>query len=617
MDHIQMNTDKMNNLPGLEVSGFLKQISHELRTPMNTIVGSTELISREDISQRVRDSLVDIRQAADRLVLLTDDLIDIIRISSGELEIRNEEYCVEDFIVSLRSEIERRAVQKGLKSEINIDENIPYRMFGDSERVLQMLEKLVINAIEFTKAGTVRFDAKLLPGTDGNVFIRFDVTDNGSGVLDEGIVSVLSGREMNAEAGMRSVEGAALGVFLTKYIAGRMGGKLTAKARKDEGCTFTLLIRQGTVGAATLGDHISEESATEEISLPFTAEAARVLIVEDNLINARIEHAILHNYLINADITDNGADAVKLVRKIRYDMVLMDYMMPDMDGADTTRAIRALTGEDPERAAYYENLPIVAFTANTAKESMDELLAAGMNDFLSKPVDISELERVLREKLPAECICYACNPDGEGKSLSVLDSLGLNTRAALMNFSNDEEEYKNVLITTCRSSDTKGKMLSYYLEQHDYKNYIVVIHGILGVAQVIGADMIAAKCRELERAARQGLRDFIERETPIFSESFEKLLAAVRAVITTDEREDSKGAIDKGDLLSIIDELRGYLADYSINEVEDLFYKLAQFSYPDQTVMELIHTAEEQMLTYSYNEVIETLDKMKDRLRVG
>lgn len=602
----------------LEVSGFIKQLSHDIRTPMNTIVGSVELISREKVSDSVRESLIDIRQATESITTMTDELIDLVRIVNHELALSSDEYCFEDIVLEVRRNIERRAERKGLEYQVDIDGEIPYRMFGDAPRITKMLNKLITNAVEFTKSGKVSFSAKCMPADAGKVFLRFDITDSGSGVLSEDIVNVLNGKGATFEQGMKGVEGAAVGVFLTKCFAGKMGGKLTVKTRAGEGSTFTLLICQGTVGVATMGDHLEQAIETEK-SLPFTAEEARVLIVEDNMINARIEHAILGQYKIDADIVDNGQGAIDLVKKIHYDLVFMDLMMPDIDGIEATAAIRALARLEPKKAEYYKKLPIAAFTANTERGTADMVLSAGMNDYLSKPVNVSELERVLMAWLPRDIIVYQAEFNYETKGLKVLEEMGLNTSHALANFAGDETEYRDVLLTMCRTSDTKGKMLNYYLEQHDYKNYIVAVHGILGVAEVIGAEVLAARCKELERAAKQGLRELLERETPVFADAYEKLLSSVRNVIMSAEggqvKDASKGAIDRDDLIAIIDELKGYLDEYMLTEVEDLFYTLAQFSYPNERVMELIHEAEQHMISYDYNEVSNTLNAIVTELK--
>lgn len=594
------------------VTAFLSRLSHEIRTPMNTIVGSAELISREDVSVRVRESVHDIREAAEKLMLLTDDLVDIIRITNDEVVLKNEEYCTLDVIAEVRRNLESRVGDRPIEIKYDIDNKLPYRMYGDVGRIRQMLDRLAGNAVEFTREGIVTFSIKCLQGSGGSVFIRTDISDSGNGILSDDIMSVLGGETTNSS---HAVEGAALGVFMAKYYATKMGGRLTVKAKRGEGSTFTMLIPQKTIGMGTLEDHMDDEELGT-VNLPFSIIGARALIVEDNVTNARIEHAILHQYGIDSDICDNGRDAVELVQRVSYDIVFMDYMMPDMNGVETTQAIRELAGCSEETRQYYEKLPIIAFTANTSQGAMEMLIQAGMNDYLSKPLEISELERVLKTWLRSDKVKFAAGEylcdDYEMKSLA---ELGLNIRAALSNFNGDEKEYKDVLMSMCRSSDTKGKLLTHYLEQHDYKNYIVTIHGILGVSQAIGADMITCKCRELERAAKQGFRDMIEKETPRFAENFDRLLSQVRDIIASKESDANKGLITTEDLLTIIDELNGFLAEYKINEVEELFFTLAQFAYPNERVMELIHKAEEGMLNYDYNSVIALLEETAGLLR--
>lgn len=607
-------TNGLQNGSELEISGFVRQLSNEIRNPINTIMGSAELISHEDVSDKVRETLVDIRQAADKLRILTEDMVDIIRISNDEIEVADDEYCFEDLILELRSGIERDANARGMEYQIDIDGTIPYRLFGDAYRLKQVLTKLILNAFDFARH-KIEFTVKCMPASDGKVFIKFEIVDDGMGLLLDETVRVLCGKGASYAEGLSGLNLAAVGAFFAKYFAGRMGGKLSAKARQGESCTFTLLVCQGKVGEATLEDHYEIGRLKLEQHIPFTAPDTRVLIVQEDVANARINQGILGKYLINADFTDSCEDALRLVERIPYDLVLVDVSMPghDMDGYKFASAVRTRKAE-AEKRDYYAKLPVIGLTSTEVSAIADDAKLAGLTDCLKKPMDVAVLERILRESLPADKVIFTKEFSYEGKGLEVLDELGLNTADALANFQGDEEEYKNVLLTLCRSSDTKGKLLKYYVDQHDYKNYIVAVHGILGVAQMIGAEALANKSRELEQAAKQGLRELIERETEHFADAFDKLLSSVRNAIMTKDTVANKGAIDKEDLVTIIDELKGYLAEYQLNEVEELFFTLAQFSYPDTRVMELIHKAEEQMLSYSYNDVAATLDEIKDEL---
>ncbi len=608
-----LENSSANGLNGnVEISGFLKQLSNDMRMPLNDIVGCAEAISHESISTRARDGLLEIRLAANIMTHIAADMIDLVRIINNEIEIADDEYCFENLALDVRRTIEKEAEQKALKTIIDIDPSIPYRLFGDESRIKSMLGKLITNAIRVTESGNIVFAVKCLPAGDGKVFLKFDVSDSGDGVLEEDIVKVLGGKGATFDQGNRGVESASIGIFLTKYFAGCMGGKLSVKATPGKGCTFTLLISQRTVGVTTMGDIYEDEAEqiSSEKDIPFTAETSRVLIAQKNLEEARMNRKKFGKFMIHADITGSSKEAVNLVGRIYYDMLLIDADMPELSGFEAAKTVRALAKVGNEDETYFSKLPIIGLVDKNTGNLILEAEEAGMNECVLSPADNTRLEKILSTYLPVEKIKYASEITRDGNGLASLEALGLNIREALANFAGDEDEYKEVLLTMCRSSDTKITMLKYYLEQHDYKNYIVAIHGILGVAQVIGADEIAARSRELERAAKQGMREVIERETESFGDAFDKLLTSVRSAIMSQDKNSNKGAIDKEDLIAIINELRVYLADYQLNEVETLFFTLAQFSYPNNRVMELIHVAEEQMLSYSYNEVIATLDSV-------
>lgn len=607
--------NEQNKRNVFDVTGFLSQISHDLRVPMNTIIGSTELILHENVSKKVRESVNDIRHAAGVLTCLTEDIIDLIRINNGDFVMESTEYCSEDIVLDIRRLIESRAEETGLEYELDIDRRIPYRMIGDRRRCGEMVEKLLNNAFEFTKNGKVALTIQCLPNGDNSVFLRVNVADSGSGVMSDDIIKVMGGKTWNEELSMRAQEGAATRVFLVRALAELMGGKLTAKSVKDVGTTFTLLVPQKAVGLSTLEDHEEEATLEEKEKSAFSAPEARVLVVEDNAINGRVESGLLRRYGISADVVASGAGALELVKSIRYDLIFMDYVMPDMDGAEVTRTIRGLADQYPDDRDYYIGLPIIALTASVDNDAIAAMISSGMNDSLFKPVSPQALESVLRERLPADKIKEIGTGKIGGSGIALLDKLGLNTRLALENFGGEEEEYKNVLRTMCRSSDTKGKVLNYYLEQHDYKNYIIAIHGILGVAKVIGAEWIENKTQELEKAAKQGLRDVVEKETGILAETYDNLLTSIRAALESEKDDSTKGAIEKEDLRALLEELRGYLEQYQIDEVEELFYSLAQFSYPDHRVMELIHDAEGSMLNYDYNDVLKSVEEILDILK--
>ncbi|MBR5369310.1 MAG: hypothetical protein IK138_08575 [Lachnospiraceae bacterium] len=584
------------NISRIDVSGFLTNIGHEVRIPMNMILGSADLISHENISKKVHESVNNIRQAADMLLGNIEDIIDLIRMSTGDLTINEAEYKTEELLVEIRSNLEGRALSAGIEVDVHLDGAIPYRLIGDRERIRLMVEKLISNALALTSSGKMKFGVRIMKGGPGTCFVKFDIIDGSDRELPEEIVKIVSGVEITPGDNITTSDGNAVRVFLVKNLATMMGGKLTAISTRTGSNVLSLLIAQKTVGAGINTDYeYSEEENSEDNEL-FSAPTARILVVDGSIATDRSVISLFKKFHIDADVVDNGGQAIELCKLIKYDVVLAGSNIKDFDAVTLENSLKSLEGA--------EGLFVAAYGQQTE----------GFDDFFDPNASTAEQKEFLKKYIPAEKINIVSRMQYTGDGLEALENLGLNTKGALANFNGDEEEYKEVLLTLCRSSDSKGKLLSHYIETHDYKNYIVAMHGILGVARVIGADWLATKSRELEKAAKQGIYGIIEKETGILSEYFEKLLASIKTVLSKDTSETIMGEISKEDLISIINELRGYLDEYQLDEVEELFFTLAQFSYPDPRVMELIHSAEQHMLDYNYTEVADCLDEVSSIL---
>ncbi len=594
---------------GITVSEYLAQTEKELRVPITTIIGNVEQIAREHADAALHDDVIGIKRAADTLISLTDDLIDIVKIGNNELEIADDDYDFEDIILEIRRMIEKQASLKGIGHEIDIDNNIPCRFFGDKIRVGKMLRRLVRNAIDVTESGTVRFSASCMPGSLGSMFLRFDVSDSGSGELDEDVAATLAGKTSRSD-----ISSAATSVFIIKYIAGRMGGKFTARAKKGEGCIFTLLIAQKPVGLATFKDRIleSETGDAGEQHL-FVGKKVRALIAGESKDVAMLGQQSIYKYRIGSDITDDPDETLMLLTRIRYDAVIVSENMKTGDGRSLVDAIRELAEACPDRAEYFEKLPIVTAESVNGEEAVPALKR--IDGRLSVPYDNESIEDVLKKLVPKDKIKYSTLHSYDTRGIESLKELGLDCIEAFERFGSDEEGYRKAVLSVCRSSDTKGKMLNYYLDQSDYKNYIVIIRSMYDAARLIGSEELSKEAKELEKAAKYNPGPEMAERTAEFAENFENILASVRSVMTDSTDETNKGAIDREDLIYLINELRGYLSDYQIREVEELFFTLAQFSYEDPKIMELIHEAEEHMLEYSYNEVMVTLDTIITKLQ--
>ncbi|MBO4415964.1 MAG: hypothetical protein J5824_08305 [Lachnospiraceae bacterium] len=592
----------------MAVSNYLAQMENEIRIPVTTIIGNVEQISRENADSVMHDDIVSIRKAADSLIALTDDLIDIVKISNDELVIADEDYDFEDIILDIRRDIESQTSMKGIESRIDIEDNIPCRFFGDKQRVLKMLRRIVKHAITVTDEGVVGFKASCMPGALGNLFLRFDITDNGSGELDEDVAATLAGKTAR-----EGVSAAATSAFIIKYIAWRMGGKFTARTKTGEGCTFTLLISQKPVGMATFKDRMTESEIGNNDEQHFIVrKKLRTLVIgEDRHVAVEGQRAI-YKYKIGSDFTDNAEEAMMLLSRIEYDAICVSENMTTADGTSLIDAIRAMGELYPSKADYYENLPIVAVESIYGQKAAE--IKSRITGRLPLPFHTEVLEELLVKMFPGDRL-YNIDHSYEVEGLDSLKALGLNSDAAYERFGGDEAGYRKAVLAVCRSSDTKGKMLKLYLDRSDYKNYITVVRSMYEVTQLIGSEELSKEAKELENAAKYSPGPEMAEKTDSFAEKYENIMASVRSVMSDSYDENNKGAIDREDLIFLIDELRGYLSNYQIKEVEELFFTLAQFSYEDSKVMEFIHEAEEHMLSYNYNEVMAALDKIMLRIQ--
>ncbi len=580
-------------------SAILKQLGSDIRSSVSSIFGATELISHEIINDNIQHSLNDIKAAASAALHTSEAIFDLLKLLNDDYEIAEEEYCFEDIILAVRKILEQGASKKSIQVEIDVDPNIPYKMFGDAEKIISILTNVVDGAIRATPEGKkITLAVSGENGMEGRVILRFDVLDSGPGVLDSRIAAAVieKGRRTDSDPAADFV---AMALYTNSRIAAKLGGKIKVKAVPNKGCVFTLTVNQGKVGGETLADRYAMEMEGNDREVPFLVKDARVLVVAYNLGRAAQVRKKLSAYAIQADISDSVKESCSLVDRIGYDLVLVDIHKTSSEGDDAYEKIHEAADES---GAAQEAHTKVVYIPEGKKDTQ--------NPELGKLPSYSDIEAILEANIPKEKLAVFELCDYDDEALERLENLGLNVRSALANFSGKEEEYKGVLITTCRSSDTKALMLNHYLEQHDYKNYIITMHGILGVAQVIGADNLAQRARELENAAKQGLRQLLEEKTKSFAAEFDGLLTSIRSAIITQERDINKGMIEKEDLTLIIRELCEYLNDYRVNEAEMLFYSLSQFSFGNDRVMELIHEAEEEMISYNYNEVSNILEEV-------
>jgi two-component system, sensor histidine kinase and response regulator len=374
-------------------SAFLANMSHEIRTPMNAIIGFTHLLRRSDPTPKQTERLDKIETAAQHLLGLLSDILDLSKIEAGQLALDATDFRLVDIFAQIGALIGDDLRNKGIQFNTRIS-GVPEWLRGDSTRLRQSLLNLAANAVKFTNRGHIELRARLVGNEGDALTIRFEVQDTGIGIDPDTLPRLFAAFEQADASTTRKFGGTGLGLAITRHLAQMMGGEVGVHSEVGRGSTFWLTAQfQCGHSPGTEAHGRTSEAAWEAHA------GARILLVEDSDFNREVALELLHAVGLSVDVAENGCEAVEKVRARRYDLILMDVQMPVMDGLQAARAIRTLPGPQ---------CPILAFTANAFGEDREACLAAGMNDHIAKPVDPEALYPLLLKYLTAPAA--AANP---------------------------------------------------------------------------------------------------------------------------------------------------------------------------------------------------------------
>ncbi|MDR1730678.1 MAG: response regulator [Synergistaceae bacterium] len=479
-------------------SHFLASMSHEIRTPMNAIIGMSELMRTDNLDEMQKRYFSDIRKMSRSLLQIINDILDFSKIEAGKLTLTPVNYNIFTLFDDISSLTNFTMAGKALEFRKSIARDLPPVLYGDEVRVRQVIMNLVTNAVKYTRKGFVSLDVRRGLKNDRDCLV-VQVRDTGIGIKKEDFPRLFKAFEQMDKKKNQGIVGTGLGLSITKQLVSMMNGDVELESEYGRGSVFTVFLPLVEGDARQVEEH-------REIQMVVASPDARVLVVDDNSVNLSVAVGYLGKHGIAPDTAESASEAIEQIQAEQYDLVFMDHMMPGMDGVEATEYIRALDG------GYYKRVPIIALSANAVSGAKESFFAAGMNDFISKPIDAAELNRVLLKWLPPQKVLKNAAQVREKQSPAHLEPLlkrlaavtDLDLKTGLSRVEGDGEVYVDILRQFCGGLDQEIEALSSCVREKNWKNYFIRVHALKSVFANLGNLFLSDWAFSLEKASQEG-----------------------------------------------------------------------------------------------------------------
>ena len=505
-------------------SQFLANMSHEIRTPMNTILGMDEMILRESENATVIEYAQNISHAGKTLLQIINDILDFSKIESGKMTIVNEPYHLSDILQEITTMIKVRSDERGLVFKYDFEENLPDYLMGDEVRVKQVLINVLNNAVKYTDYGQVYFKIigeRIIVEDKPFVSLQFAISDTGRGMTKEELENIYVSFERLGENKNHNIEGTGLGLTITKNLVDLMGGDIRVESEPQKGSKFTITLKQEVLNEETVSEYAQDHRGVEEeYNQKFTAPNAKILAVDDNEMNLMVVTSLLKSTEIKVVLAHNGYQALDRMREESFDAILLDHMMPGIDGIEVLQKAK----EMPDNLC--KDTPVIVLTANAIAGMKEKYLNLGFTDYLAKPVKGEELEEMLLKYLPEDKVSiqgkkeahfvpimksnYEEENSEKTENASVVSSNKQETENAYISkengmsfFGNNEKLYLDLVKVYADISAQKLDEIRAAYETENWTDYTTFIHALKSSSKNIGALAVYDLARRVEAAGHQ------------------------------------------------------------------------------------------------------------------
>ena len=564
-------------------SQFLSSMSHEIRTPINAVLGMDEMILRETQEENTREYAQNIRAAGTTLLGLVNDILDFSKIEAGKMAIIPVEYAVSSLLNDLVNMIRQRAEKKGLQFHVEIPDDIPSILKGDEIRLRQVAVNILTNAVKYTEEGSVTLKLSYKKIGDNRIALTTAVKDTGIGIKKEDIAKLFHAFERIEEERNRTIEGTGLGMNITQKLLEMMGSRLEVESVYGEGSEFSYTVEQEVLNWSPMGNY--EESYRRMMATQtaykesFVAPDAKILVVDDTAMNLTVVRGLLKQTMVQVETVLSGYECLARAEKEHFDLIFLDHRMPGLDGIETLRRLQTMNKKENALNAH---TPVVALTANAVSGAREEYIAAGFDDYLTKPIDSHKLEDMLRNMLPQEKVRAAgvvAVPQEEKLPDWLEYVVGIDPHKGVEHCGS-VTAYMDALKVFAQSIESNAEEIQRYYDTGDWQNYTTKVHALKSTARVIGAAELSEKARRLEDAGNNCYCDEIETGTGPLLDLYRSYAASLSMLIPAEKAAEDKVPISQAELSEAWETLTEIVTSFDYDSLEYMLGELSGYQLP-------------------------------------